>query len=89
MHADEHVRIRTEHTTARTHSHAHTHTHTHTHTHKYTRIHTHAVKIVTGSLQGMLRVYQPNGRQFKPDDLLLEQELDQAILQIEAGRFSS
>mmetsp|Transcript_14226 Transcript_14226/g.38566 ORF Transcript_14226/g.38566 Transcript_14226/m.38566 type:complete len:906 (-) Transcript_14226:247-2964(-) len=47
------------------------------------------VKIVTGSLQGMLRVYHPTGRQFKPDDLLLEQELDQAILQLEAGRFSS
>lgn len=48
-----------------------------------------AVKIVTGSLQGNLRVYLPTGRVYQPDDLLLEQELDQAILQLEAGRFSS
>lgn len=51
--------------------------------------HPHAVKIITGSLQGQLRVFLPTGQAFKPDDLLLEQQLEHPILQLEAGRFSS
>lgn len=50
---------------------------------------THAVKIITGSLQGNLRMYLPKERDYRPEDLLLEQELEQAILQIAAGRFSA
>jgi len=46
-------------------------------------------KIVTGSLQGNLRIYSVQNRDYKAEDLLLEQELEQAILQVEAGRFSS
>ncbi|KAJ9513997.1 hypothetical protein QJQ45_021078 [Haematococcus lacustris] len=42
-----------------------------------------AVKLATGSLSGVLRIYQPKDRDFKPEDLLLEQELEQAILQLE------
>ncbi|KAL6763407.1 PTHB1 N-terminus-domain-containing protein [Haematococcus lacustris] len=48
-----------------------------------------AVKLATGSLSGILRIYQPKDRDFKPEDLLLEQELEQAILQLELGHFSS
>lgn len=48
-----------------------------------------AVKVVTGSFQGVLRVYLPKERDFKVEDVLLEIELDQAILQLEAGVFTS
>eukprot|EP01064_Diplonema_japonicum_P016658 TRINITY_DN24663_c0_g1_i1.p1 TRINITY_DN24663_c0_g1~~TRINITY_DN24663_c0_g1_i1.p1 ORF type:complete len:838 (+),score=128.30 TRINITY_DN24663_c0_g1_i1:34-2547(+) len=44
-------------------------------------------KIVTGSFQGILRVYQPKQKGYKADDLLLEQELDGPVLQLAAGRF--
>lgn len=37
----------------------------------------------------MLRIYSVKQRDFKADDLLLEQDLGSAILQIAAGRFSS
>lgn len=47
------------------------------------------VKIITGSFKGNLRIYRVNGRDFKPEDLLLEQELQLPILQVAAGRFSS
>ncbi|MEW5319020.1 MAG: hypothetical protein WDW38_010196 [Sanguina aurantia] len=47
-----------------------------------------AVKIVTGSLQGNLRIYAPRERDYKPEDLLLELELDQAILQLALGKFA-
>jgi len=46
-------------------------------------------KIITGSFKGMLRMYVCKERDFKVEDLRLEQELDSAILQITAGRFSS
>eukprot|EP01060_Flectonema_neradi_P000961 TRINITY_DN1056_c1_g1_i1.p1 TRINITY_DN1056_c1_g1~~TRINITY_DN1056_c1_g1_i1.p1 ORF type:complete len:845 (+),score=132.55 TRINITY_DN1056_c1_g1_i1:68-2602(+) len=46
-------------------------------------------KIVCGSFQGMLRIYQPKQKGFRPDDLLLEQSLDLPILQLAAGRFAS
>lgn len=46
-------------------------------------------KIVTGSFKGMLRIYAVKQRDFKADDLLLEQDLGSAILSIAAGRFSS
>ena len=44
-------------------------------------------KVVTGSFQGMLRVYQPKQKGFKPDDLLLEQNLELPIMQLGMGRF--
>eukprot|EP00744_Colponema_vietnamica_P033798 GILI01056283.1.p1 GENE.GILI01056283.1~~GILI01056283.1.p1 ORF type:complete len:171 (+),score=15.28 GILI01056283.1:113-625(+) len=45
------------------------------------------LKVITGSFQGMLRVYYPKQREYKIDDLVLEQNLEQPILQLEAGRF--
>lgn len=47
----------------------------------------HVVKIITGSLQGVLRVHLPHRQDCKVEDILLEQELEAAILQLEAGRF--
>lgn len=47
-----------------------------------------SVKIITGSLQGNLRIHMPRERDYKPEDLLLEVELDQAILQLALGKFS-
>ena len=49
----------------------------------------HAAKIVTGSFQGNLRIYKVKERDFKAEDLLLEQQLEGAILQVAAGHFSS
>jgi Bardet-Biedl syndrome 9 protein len=47
-----------------------------------------AAKLITGSLQGKLRVHLPHQRGFKEEDALLELQLEAAILQLEAGRFS-
>eukprot|EP01061_Rhynchopus_euleeides_P007200 TRINITY_DN16193_c0_g1_i2.p1 TRINITY_DN16193_c0_g1~~TRINITY_DN16193_c0_g1_i2.p1 ORF type:complete len:254 (+),score=70.02 TRINITY_DN16193_c0_g1_i2:93-854(+) len=44
-------------------------------------------KIAVGSFQGVLRVYQPKQKGFKPDDLLLEHNLGQPILQLASGKF--
>ncbi|DBB01694.1 hypothetical protein WJX77_000727 [Trebouxia sp. C0004] len=45
--------------------------------------------IITGSLQGVLRVYQPHGQGFSIEDLLLEVQLSAPILQLELGTFTS
>jgi Bardet-Biedl syndrome 9 protein len=42
--------------------------------------------VVTGSLQGFLRIYRPQQRPFQPEDLVLERQLD-PILQVSAGEF--
>lgn len=47
------------------------------------------VKIITGSFKGNLRIYCVKDRDYKAEDLLLEHELDSAIMQVAAGRFSS
>eukprot|EP00959_Pyramimonas_sp_CCMP1952_P126219 2639646-Pyramimonas_sp.AAC.1 len=47
------------------------------------------VKVVTGSFQGMLRIYNPKERDFKVEDLMLEQNLTEPIIQVEAGHFTS
>lgn len=44
-------------------------------------------KIITGNFGGMLRIYYPRQTGYKIDDLMLEQQLEQPILQLEAGRF--
>lgn len=44
-------------------------------------------KLVTGSLQGMLRVHYPRQSSFRIEDLLLEQDLGTPILQLAIGRF--
>jgi Bardet-Biedl syndrome 9 protein len=43
-------------------------------------------KIITGSFQGFLRIFTPKQQGYKVDDLM-EFQLDEPILQIEAGRF--
>lgn len=48
-----------------------------------------ALKVVTGSLQGMLRVFRPGGREYAVDHQMLEVELDAAVLQLGAGCFTS
>lgn len=46
-----------------------------------------AVKLVTGSLQGVLRVHQPHQQGYHIEDILLETQLDSSILQLAAGNF--
>lgn len=46
-----------------------------------------AVKIVSGSLQGMLRVHMPHEEGYRIEDILLETELEGSILQLAAGNF--
>jgi Bardet-Biedl syndrome 9 protein len=46
-----------------------------------------ADKIVTGSFQGMLRIYHPKQAGHQVDDLMLEASLDAPVLQLSAGRF--
>eukprot|EP00752_Nemacystus_decipiens_P002953 g2744.t1 len=46
-----------------------------------------SLKVVTGSLQGMLRVHHPVKADFRIEDLLLEQDLGAPILQVSIGRF--
>jgi hypothetical protein len=52
-------------------------------------MHACAVKIVTASFKGVVRVYRVQERDYKADDLLIEQELESSVLQIAVGRFSS
>ncbi|WIA14131.1 hypothetical protein OEZ85_002674 [Tetradesmus obliquus] len=44
-------------------------------------------KIITGSLQGVLRVHLPHQRGYHVEDMLLETELERSILQLAAGNF--
>ena len=44
-------------------------------------------KIITGSFSGYLRIYYPKSANYKIDDLILEQNLDDPILQLECGKF--
>jgi len=46
-----------------------------------------AVKIITGSLQGVIRVHQPHQQGYHIEDILLEAQLDSSILQLAAGNF--
>jgi Bardet-Biedl syndrome 9 protein len=44
-------------------------------------------KIVVGSFSGVLRIYNPKRNKYSPNDLLLEQQLDQPIIQVAIGKF--
>lgn len=44
-------------------------------------------KIVVGSLEGMIRIYNPTKPQYRIEDLILEEALGSPILQLLAGRF--
>ncbi len=46
-------------------------------------------QIITGSFKGNLRIYRVRERDYKAEDLLLEQQLDGPVLQVATGRFSS
>jgi len=46
-------------------------------------------KIIVGSLNGVLRIFVPKAGEFRPDNLMLEVQLSQPILQVEAGKFVS
>jgi len=46
-----------------------------------------ANKIITGSFQGMLRMYYPKQKEYKIEDLILEHDMEAPILQIASGRF--
>ena len=46
-------------------------------------------KIVVGTFSGFVRIYQPRQSGFKIDDLMLETRLDEPIIQVECGRYSS
>ncbi|XP_030830268.1 protein PTHB1 [Strongylocentrotus purpuratus] len=49
-------------------------------------------KIIVGSFNGVLRIYQPQpskGEHLKAEDVVLEAQLQQPILQVETGRFVS
>ncbi|XP_046859172.1 protein PTHB1-like [Xenia sp. Carnegie-2017] len=46
-------------------------------------------KIIVGSYHGMLRIFMPRSAEFKPEDLMLEIQMSQPILQVEAGRYVS
>ena len=44
-------------------------------------------KIVVGSLEGMIRIYNPTKPQYRIEDLILEETLQYPILQLLLGRF--
>ena len=44
-------------------------------------------KIVVGSLEGMIRIYNPIKPQYRIEDLILEESLGFPILQLLVGRF--
>ncbi|XP_028409077.1 protein PTHB1-like [Dendronephthya gigantea] len=46
-------------------------------------------KIIVGSYHGILRIFMPRTAEFKPEDLMLEIQMTQPILQVEAGYFVS
>ncbi|XP_022112018.1 protein PTHB1-like isoform X2 [Acanthaster planci] len=53
---------------------------------------THLDKVIVGGFNGVLRIYQPRGSQGEANKaaaVLLEMQLSQPILQVEAGRFVS
>jgi len=45
------------------------------------------LKIATGSFSGMLRLYFPREREFKLEDLMLEQDMGRPILQLLCGKY--
>eukprot|EP00286_Rhodomonas_abbreviata_P017546 CAMPEP_0181342530 /NCGR_PEP_ID=MMETSP1101-20121128/31054_1 /TAXON_ID=46948 /ORGANISM="Rhodomonas abbreviata, Strain Caron Lab Isolate" /LENGTH=436 /DNA_ID=CAMNT_0023454003 /DNA_START=221 /DNA_END=1528 /DNA_ORIENTATION=+ len=46
-------------------------------------------KVVVGSFSGVLRIYRPSQRDFKAEDLKLEQQMGAPVLQVEIGVFGS
>ena len=48
------------------------------------------MQLVVGSLSGLLQIFQPtnqDGSEARPEDLLLEQQLEDPILQVGSGSF--
>jgi len=46
-------------------------------------------KIITASYQGILRIYHPKKRDYKIEDLCLEQDMGAPIIQMAVGRFTN
>jgi hypothetical protein len=44
-------------------------------------------KVVVGSFQGYLRIYEPHPPGFTPSHVILEKQLDSPVVQVAAGRF--
>lgn len=44
-------------------------------------------KIITGSFEGMLRMYCPKQKEYKIEDLIMEKNMEMPILQIAIGRY--
>lgn len=44
-------------------------------------------KIIVGSLEGIIRIYNPSKPQYRIEDLILEESLGHPILQLLVGRF--
>ena len=43
-------------------------------------------KIVVGSFEGILRIFSPQQRQFKTEDVLIEKDLQAPVLQVSCAR---
>ena len=77
----------------RAHTNVNMNTHTHTHTRLFTFINTRPLSttrtdiISIGSYNGVLRLFLPTKGRFYPSHVLLETQLDQAILGLHAGPF--
>jgi len=54
---------------------------------EYTCCNARADKIITGSFQGILRIFYPRQAAFRIEDLMLEKRLDYPIIQLTMGRF--
>lgn len=48
-----------------------------------------ASKLVVGSFSGFLRIYRPSQKEFRAEDLKVEQQMGAPILQVEIGIFGS
>jgi len=44
-------------------------------------------KIVVGSFQGLVRIYEPRPPAFSPGHVILETQLDAPVLQVAIGKF--
>ena len=46
-----------------------------------------ADKIVVGSFQGLVRIYEPRPPGFSPDHVILEHQFSSPVLQVAIGKF--
>lgn len=46
-----------------------------------------ADKLIVGSFQGLIRIYEPHPPAFSADHVILERQMSSPVLQVAAGRF--